>query len=232
MIVKETAVIKPMSINLALLYFGIPALVTFFVIYVVMPAFDHIGVPIFFNYLVVYATVPMLLLIYASVIAYKKEGGEWSLNAFKKRFRLNQMDRKAWLWAIGLTLFMILSAGLLNFTARWLASFDLLAPPAYWPSDLKPAAPGGAGNNVLPTEFLEVPLAGNWWVLVVVIVSLVIATLGEEIWWRGYILPRQELTHGKWTWIVHGLLWCAFHIFAPWNIISNLPGCLVLSFVA
>ena len=64
------------------------------------------------------------------------------------------------------------------------------------------------------------------------LVSLAVATIGEELWWRGYILPRQELAHGQGTWFVHGVLWCLFHLFAPWNVLSILPGCLALSFVA
>lgn len=64
-------------------------------------------------------------------------------------------------------------------------------------------------------------------------ISLIIATLGKELWWRGYILSRQELAHGSRTWIVHGLLlWAAFHLFAPWNFIGILPGCLALAYVA
>ncbi len=230
--VKEMQNIKPMSIWLALLYFGIPAAAITLVVYVVMPFLDQRGVPIFFNYLVVYATIPMLALIGASLIAFYREGHVTSWDTFKNRFRLKPMDKKAWLWVIGLTLFMILSAGLLTFTTRWLDSFDLLAPPKYWPSELKPSAQNGSGNNSIPTEFLQVPLAGNWWVLAVVLISLVIATIGEELWWRGYILPRQELVHGKWTWVVHGLLWNAFHLFAQWTLIMILPGSLALPFVA
>lgn len=223
---------KPMSIQMALFYFGIPAVVAVLIVYVVMPLLSARGVPIFFNYSLVYATVPMLGLIVASLIAYRREGNVMSWSEFTNRFRLNKMDGKSWLWAIGLTLFMVLSAGLLSFTSRWLASFSFLAPPDYWPAELKPTAPAGPTSGALPTEFMGLPLAGNWWILVVLLISLVIATFGEELWWRGYILPRQELAHGNRTWLVHGLLWTAFHLFAPWNLLAILPGCLALSFVA
>lgn len=216
----------------AMLYFGIPAAVVAFIVYIVMPILDTRGLPIFFNYLLVYATAPMLALIAASVIAYLREAHAFYWLEFKDRFRLNKMDGKSWLWAVGLTLFMLLSVGLLSFTARWLASFSLLAPPDYWPAELKPTAPGSPSSGALPAEFMGMPLAGNWWILVVLIVSLVIATFGEELWWRGYILPRQELAHGSRTWFIHGLLWTAFHLFAPWNLIAILPGSLALSFVA
>ncbi len=224
--------ISPLSFKLALLYFGIPAVVVAIVVYGVMPFLARRGVPIFLNYLVVYATIPMLVLIGASMVAISRERSGLTWADFKKRARLKPMDRRAWLWAIGLALFMILTAGMLGFTARWLASFDFLAPPEYWPSELKPSVQGPPGSSGIPSEFLEVPLAGNWWILFVVLGSLLIATLGEELWWRGTILPRQELAHGKKAWLVHGLMWNAFHLFAPWNLIVILPGSLALAYVA
>ena len=128
---NNSSFIKPLSLWAALLYFGIPAAVVAFIVYVVMPFLAARGVPIFYNYLLVYATAPMLALMAASFIAYRREGNVMAWPDLKNRFRLNKMDGKSWLWAIGLTLFMILSVGLLSFTARWLASFSLLAPPDY-----------------------------------------------------------------------------------------------------
>ncbi len=229
---KNSNNIKPLAIWPALLYFGIPAVVVIIIVYVVMPLLAGRGLPIFFNYLLVYATVPMLALLATSIIAYQREGNVLSWHGFKTRFRLNKMDGKTWLWAIGLALFMLLSVGLLSFTARWLSSFSLLSPPDYWPNELKPSAPGSPSGIAIPTEFMGLSLAGNWWILPLLLGSLVIATLGEELWWRGYILPRQELAHGRWTWLIHGLLWTAFHSFAPWNLLAILPGSLALSFVA
>jgi len=221
-----------MFFRTSLVYFGIPLAVVILVVYVVMPFLAASGMSIFYNYLVVYATIPMIVLIIAAIIAYRREGNSMTWFEFRKRFRLDKMDGRSWLWTVGLMLFMVISAGLLSFTARWLAtSYSLFAPPDFWPAELNPASSAGPPNGVPPTQFMDMPLAGNWWILVVLIVSLVIATLGEEFWWRGYILPRQELVYGKWTWFIHGLLWISFHLFAPWNIITILPGCLALSYV-
>ncbi|RMD61987.1 CPBP family intramembrane metalloprotease [Candidatus Parcubacteria bacterium] len=223
--------IKPMPLRSAFLCFGIPTIGVIFIVYVVMPLLAVRGIPVFYNYLLVYATVPMLALIAASFYAYWREGNVMTWKAIKNRFRFNPMDGKAWLWTICLAVFMSLSVGLLSSSARWLASIGFLAPPAYWPTELNPALRGTASRGGIPSEFMGVPLAGNWWVLIVLIISLVIATFGEELWWRGYIFPRQELRHGKRTWVVHGLLWTAFHVFAPWNLIAILPGSLALSYV-
>ncbi len=224
----NTANIKPLPFLPALLYFGIPSALAALIVYAVMPWLAARGVPIFFNYMLTYATTPMLALIAASLIAYQREGRAMNWKGISDRFRFGPMTGRSWLWAIGLTVFMFLSAGSLGFIARWLSSF--IAPPAYWPAELKPAAP--SAGAALPTEFMGMPLAGNWWILAVLLASLVIATLGEEFWWRGYILPRQELVYGSRTWIVHGLMWTAFHAFIPWNLVAILPGCLALAYVA
>jgi membrane protease YdiL (CAAX protease family) len=229
---NDVARIKPLPLRRASLYFGIPAAVAILVVYVVMPLLDAGGVPVFINYLVVYATAPMLALIVASLVAYGREASGKSWSGFLSRFRLNKMDGRAWLWAMGLMLFMFLSASLLSFTSRWLASFPCLSPPVSWPAELRPATASAPAMDTIPTELMGVPLAGNWWILAALLISLIIATLGEELWWRGYILPRQELAHGNRTWIIHGLLWTSFHLYAPWNLITLLPGCLALSFVA
>jgi membrane protease YdiL (CAAX protease family) len=63
----------------------------------------------------------------------------------------------------------------------------------------------------VPTEFLGIALRGNWGMALVYLAILVLNIVGEEFWWRGYVLPRQELAHGRWAWLVHGILWTLFH---------------------
>ena len=36
--------------------------------------------------------------------------------------------------------------------------------------------------------------------------------MGEELLWRGYLLPRQEEKFGSRAWILNGALWIVFHI--------------------
>ena len=49
-------------------------------------------------------------------------------------------------------------------------------------------------------------LRGNWLVLFVSFVLLIVNVVGEGFWWRGVILPRQSLAFGRWTWVIHGVL--------------------------
>jgi membrane protease YdiL (CAAX protease family) len=54
--------------------------------------------------------------------------------------------------------------------------------------------------------------------------------IGEELWWRGFIQPRQEPVLGRSTWIVQGLLHAAFHfsfgpgvVFILWPVLFSIP---------
>jgi membrane protease YdiL (CAAX protease family) len=48
--------------------------------------------------------------------------------------------------------------------------------------------------------------------------------IGEELWWRGFIQPRQEPVFGRSTWIVQGALHAGFHFsFGPGLVFVLLP---------
>ena len=68
-------------------------------------------------------------------------------------------------------------------------------------------------------------------VLVTYALALVINILGEELYMRGFILPRQILAHGRWAWLIHGVLWTLFHFPQRWTYLQILPITLALSYV-
>lgn len=74
-------------------------------------------------------------------------------------------------------------------------------------------------------------LRGNWLPCVGMLVVFVFNIVGEELWWRGIVLPRQELAFGIWTRVLHGVLWAFFHIFKRWDVLNLLPITLALAWV-
>jgi membrane protease YdiL (CAAX protease family) len=53
--------------------------------------------------------------------------------------------------------------------------------------------------------------------------------IGEELWWRGFIQPRQEPVFGSNTWIVQGVLHGVFHFsFGPGVLLVLLPVVFVI----
>lgn len=218
---------KPMPWWMAVLFFGIPALVFRGFIYLGMPFLRGIGVRWFDVYLLCYGTF-LLLLLMATFAAYRLEGLHFSWKAVQERLRLTPLDGKAWEWIMGGFFVAAMGYLALSFTERWIASIPLFAPPAAL-AYLDPRA----ASSFSYTSFMDVPLRGNWGMFLVIFLLLVLNILGEELWWRGYILPRQELTAGTRAWVVNGLLWTLFHaVFYPWTVLSYVPICLTIPFVA
>lgn len=218
--------IKPMGLGVSLLYFGIPSAFISFSIYVLMQYFHASGMNDFVNFYLTMA-LPLALMLVAALVAYRSEGGSMTWKALTGRFRLRSMTGKDWLYTLGLFVAMGLFQGLLAPTAKWLIQFKLFAPPEF----LIPAVDPRLKQSLVTDVFMGIPLKGQWWIAVVYFVALLFNIFGEEFWWRGYILPRQELAFGKWTWVIHGVLWTLFHVFWKWNLIVLLPSCLALSYV-
>lgn len=210
----------PMSVWQSVGIFGVPSLLFAVSVHILLPALDRAGVPLFLNFLISLGG-PLGVLLIASFVAYRREELPWSWSAFRDRFRLGAMKMSTWLWVVGLSVFMFLSRDSLSFSADWLQ--QVVAP--------MPAALARM-QEIKPNEFMGIPLAGAWWVLLGYLFYAVMNVMGEELWWRGYVLPRQELSFGKRTWVVHGFFWTMFHSFFYWELIMNLPGCLALAYVA
>jgi membrane protease YdiL (CAAX protease family) len=183
----------PMSALKSLGYFAFPWLLFLTATYVVIPALAHAQVPLFVNFLISLGT-PLGVLILASLVAYRLEGGPWKCSEFKCRFRLRSMRRGTWLWTLGLSIFMFLAPAFLSFSSDWIR---MMAPVP---------DPLARMFVINPNEFMGVPLAGAWWLALGYLVYVIINVSGEELWWRGYILPRQEASMGSWAWLAHGFM--------------------------
>jgi len=54
---------------------------------------------------------------------------------------------------------------------------------------------------------------------------VILGPLVEELYFRGYLLPRME---GKYSVLFHSFLFAAYHVFTPWMIISRTIGFIPL----
>ena len=219
--------LKPMPLWMSLLFFGIPATIGLVGVYVVLPALDRAGLSVLWSFTIAVSGMFPLLLV-AALVAYRLERRTLPVAGLGTRFRIGRLGKREWLWTLGLLVVYVGGQLLLMPAARWLAT----VLPFPLPEVLPPAIDPRVVQTSVPTEFLGVALRGNWGVGLLYLLILCLNILGEELWWRGYILPRQERVHGRWTWLVHGILWTLFHAPFWWNLISLLPSTLSLSFVA
>jgi membrane protease YdiL (CAAX protease family) len=189
-----------------LLLFGIPALGMYAAFYLVSPMLAEF-MPLSEGRMLAGSLVMIGMLI-AALVGFASEGHPFTWDDFTQRFRLARLDRRTWLWTAGGLIAYIAMAVLANTIVPLIYKAILFTPP------IETAEPWGL--SALP----------------LVLISLALNILGEELWWRGYILPRHELQFGQTAWIWHGVMWAFFHAFKWWTIPALLFVCLVVPFVA
>ena len=218
---------KPMGVLRSVAYYAVPAAILTCTHYVLVPfILGRTGAPYLLGYMIGWAPT-MALFCVAAPVAYRQEGNPADWRSFAERYRLRRMTGKDWLWALGVLVFAMVVYFGLSPTAAWLARSPLFAPhPAFHPE----FGPQSVSAHV-PGELMGMPLAGKWWIAIVFVLGWLMNIAGEELWFRGYILPRQELALGKRAWIANGLMFGFTHIWQPWNLLLIFPGSLVGAYV-
>lgn len=73
--------------------------------------------------------------------------------------------------------------------------------------------------------------AGNWmWFALILTMMLFNTVLGEELLFRGLLLPRMRGAFGRWDWLANGVLFGLYHLHLPWSIPANLLDTFIVSF--
>ncbi len=166
----------------------------------------------------------------AGLALLRCEGYGLSSDALRDRIRLHWP--KGWkAWAVAAMVFILgmslsMAMGPAN---RALASVPGFVPPAWWPAASNPTVEIGGPADVFPDVHLE----GNYlFVLLYFGIGLVCNIFGEEIYYRGYLLPRMHGVFGKWDWVANGVLFTLKHIYQRWLFPGILIGGLSFAFAA
>lgn len=76
-------------------------------------------------------------------------------------------------------------------------------------------------------------LHGSWGWLAVIAVLLVFNTvLGEELLFRGLLLPRMNGAFGRFDWIANGVLFALYHVHVPWTMPAVLVDSIFIAYPA
>ena len=57
----------------------------------------------------------------------------------------------------------------------------------------------------------------HYYILLLWVPFFAVNIIGEELWWRGFIQPRQEPVFGRFTWIIQGVLHAGFISVSGWD---------------
>jgi membrane protease YdiL (CAAX protease family) len=74
-------------------------------------------------------------------------------------------------------------------------------------------------------------LAGSWgWFAALAALFVFNTVLGEELLFRGYLLPRMNSAFGRKDWLANGALFGAYHVHMPWAIPASAINGLIFAY--
>lgn len=204
--------LKKMGLGLSFIIFGAASLLMILETKFLIPVLSKTTgqEPVLFWFLVAGIGIFVPLLITATLIL-RKEGTLFKPGFWGDRLRFRRLNSGDWLWSIGAIIVIgITSSIVMKGLECFVGKMDH-QPPFM---SFEPLTPDR--NWLLATWF-------PYWILNI---------MGEEILWRGVMLPRQEIAFGNKTWIVHGFGWGLFHIAFGWQLlITLLPILFIQSYV-
>jgi len=156
--------------------------------------------------------LPLFLL---TLYLLKRDGYCLDSKSILSRLRIKKMTKSDWLWT-GLSLLVAITLAGAIVIIMVLAPLDIDASALEGISPIETSRLTGAERYI----FLLLPL------------FFFFNYVGEEMLWRGYILPRQEISFGKYAWIFNGFLHALFHM--PFGLlihVISIPIYLVMPFV-
>ena len=114
----------------------------------------------------------------------------------------------------------------------WLIVVPLIL--AFAAVEFVPKAPIPASRDLgefLGSDTGQAFLEGAWgWFAIVAAIQVFNSVLGEELLFRGYLLPRMRGAFGRRDWLANGVLFAVYHLHVPWAITRALFDTFILAY--
>jgi len=167
-------------------------------------------------------TLGLIWLFILSLILVHREEGDVRWRTLRRRLRLNpprdphtgEPRRKLWFWAVPLVILIALwdlaLAPQLNHV--WTSLFPFLGDPG-----------SVALGYALTSPAAKSQLPGAWGVLALFALEAVFNSfLGEELLFRGVLLPKMGGVFGRWDWLANGALFGLYHLHQPGGMLGSV----------
>lgn len=217
---------KQLSIFKILLAFILPSSFAFIGFRFVLPLLVNNGYPKVLMWGIV-ASIMLLIFVIIGVCLNYFESKKLNISFFE-RLCIKKITLKQWLFYLGIMIMGLVLSLLAKPLIEPFMKITGLQIPDYMPFWLDPSIdPMKVDINVLSPGY---PLKGNYIVLIVMTITLLLNILAEEIYFRAWLLPKMH-SLGKWSWIVNGSLFALYHTFQLWLFPVLLVGSITTAFV-
>jgi membrane protease YdiL (CAAX protease family) len=166
----------------------------------------------------------------AGLLLLRQEGYRLGDGAWRERIRWRwPQGWRAWILVIVVLIVAMVGSIVIGPLNAALADAPGFVPPDWWPAASDPRAEVTSAADVFP----DIQLEGNIpFVLLYLVLGLIFNIFGEEIYYRGYLLPRMRGTFGRWDWVANGAFFTLKHVYQRWLYPGILVGGLAFAFAA
>ena len=162
------------------------------------------------------------------LVLLRREGYALTFAALRHRIRWKwPKGWQAWLIALGVLVAGMTLSTMMGGANRALAAVPGFIPPDWWPAASNPTVQVSSAADAFP----DMDLQGNLlFVLLYFVVGLVFNIFGEELYYRGFLMPRMRGVFGNWDWVANGILFTSKHFYQRWLFPGILVGGLGFAF--
>jgi membrane protease YdiL (CAAX protease family) len=164
-----------------------------------------------------------------ALVLLRREGYPLTLSGLRDRARLRwPKGWKKWALAIAVMVLAFAYRFLIEATGTNMASIPGFIPLKSFPPILNPNTEVTSIEGIFP----DVTLAGNWiFFIIYFFVFGGINVIGEELYYRSFLLPKMKAVFGRWDWVANGVLFTLKHVYQRWLYIGILGGSLAMAFI-
>jgi membrane protease YdiL (CAAX protease family) len=148
---------------------------------------------------------------------FRREGYPLRLKALKARIN--------WRWVRGwknwglVVLLLVVGIGVTMLLGEPVnvAMARLLPPPDWFPASQHPLKEVQGVEDALP----GVVFGGNILFLLLYLFNSVMNIVGEDLYYRGALIPKLHGLFGRWAWLAGAVIWPIKHLYVWWNVLGN-----------
>jgi membrane protease YdiL (CAAX protease family) len=86
-------------------------------------------------------------------------------------------------------------------------------------------------GTLLESDAGKAFLDGAWgWYALILVMFVFNTALGEELLFRGFLLPRMNGAFGRGDWVANGLLFTGYHLHVPWAMPATLLDMFIIAY--
>lgn len=217
---------KQLSIFQLILAFAIPGAVAYTGFRVVLPRLVESGTPTMIAWPVI-ASVMLLALVCVAIFFLHSEARQLNIS-LTSRMCLKPLALKQWVIYLSIIIVgLILTAAATKLVTPFM-NLTGITIPGYMPFFLDPSINPAETDPAVLSPGL--PLQGQFILLPLVAVTLLLNILAEELYFRAWLLPKMS-TYGSMGWVINGTLFALYHIYQFWLFPLIIVMSLLMAFV-